>query len=328
MEILRTPDDRFENLPGYPFDPHYVDVPDSEGGQLRIHYVDEGPGDAAPVVLFHGEPTWSYLYRKMIPVLVGAGHRVLAPDLAGFGKSDKPAKKTDYTVARHVEWMRSWLLKLDLHNITFFGQDWGSLIGLTLCALEQNRVDRIMMANGGLPDPRNIDRMVKAATTGSPEPGAFTRWQTWIEKQEKLETGKVISGEIPELAWEGMSTLSLSDEEKAAYDAPFPDGTYQAGALIFPLLAPSGPEDADTIRLFSEAWEVFDRWEKPFLTAYGKADPILGWFDKIFQEHVPGAKGQPHTEFPDGVHFIQEQYGPELARIMNDFMAEDVSIQT
>lgn len=321
MEFVRTPDDRFKNLPDFPFHPHYVEVPDLEDDQLRIHYVDEGPGDAAPVVLFHGEPTWSFLYRKMIPGLIEAGHRVLAPDFIGFGRSDKPTKKTDYTVARHVEWMRSWLLQLDLRNITFFGQDWGSLIGLTVCALEEDRVDRIMLANGGLPDPRNFDRMLEAINSGSSDPEAFTRWQNWIEKQEILEVGKIIAHEIPELKWEGMGVLSLSDEEKAAYDAPFPDATYQAGALIFPLLAPRGPDDVETLKYFTEAWEVFDRWEKPFLTAYGKADPVLGWFDKIFQEYVPGAKGQPHTEFPDGVHFIQEQYGPELTRIMNDLIA-------
>ncbi|MBW2062428.1 MAG: haloalkane dehalogenase [Deltaproteobacteria bacterium] len=320
MEILRTPDDRFSNLPDFSFKANYLEVPDSEGGQLRIHYIDEGPSDAAPVVLFHGEPTWSFLYRKMIPVLVSAGHRVLAPDMIGFGKSDKPTKKTDYTFPRHLEWMRSWLLQLDLRSITFFGQDWGSLIGLTICALEENRVDRIMISNGALPDPRHFERMVEARDTGSDDPEAFTRWQNWIEKQESLEVSKIMTNEIPDLKIEGL-WLKLSDAERAAYDAPFPDATYQAGALIFPLLAPRGPEDADTLRYFTEAWEVFDRWEKPFLTAFGKSDPILGWADKIFQKYVPGAKGQPHTEFSDGVHFIQEQYGPELARIMNDFIA-------
>ena len=321
MEFVRTPDDRFENLPDYPFVPHYLEVPDSEGGQLRIHYIDEGPNDGAPIVLFHGEPTWSFLYRKMIPILVGAGHRVLVPDLIGFGKSDKPTKKTDYTFPRHVGWMRSWLQQLDLRNITFFGQDWGSLIGLTLCALEEDRIDRIMIANGGLPDPRHLERMEQARNAGSGDPDAFTRWQNWIEKQGSLEVSKIMTGEVPELKFEGHVTISLSEEERTSYDAPFPDSTYQAGALIFPLLAPRGPEDIETINYFIEAWEVYDRWEKPFLTAYGKADPILGWFDKIFQEYIPGAKGQPHTEFSDGVHFIQEQYGPELARIMNDFIA-------
>jgi haloalkane dehalogenase len=320
MENLRTPDERFENLPDYPFAPHYLEVPDTEGGQLRVHYVDEGPRDAAPIVLFHGQPTWSFLYRKMIPVLVDGGHRVLAPDLIGFGKSDKPTKKSDYTFPRHLGWMRSWLQQLDLRNITFFGQDWGSLIGLTLCALEENRVARIMIANAGLPDPRHFERIVQARDSGSDNPEAFTHWQNWIEKQESLEVGKIIGNEVPELRWEGVA-LSLSDAEKAAYDAPFPNASYQAGALIFPLLAPRGPEDIETLKYFSEAWDVYDRWEKPFLTAYGKKDPVLGWFDVVFQEYVPGAKGQPHTTFPDGAHFIQEQYGPELARIMNDFIA-------
>jgi haloalkane dehalogenase len=321
MECVRTPDERFEKLPDYAFAPHYLEVPDPEGGRLRIHYVDEGPGNAAPVVLFHGEPTWSFLYRKMIPGLVGAGHRVLAPDMIGFGRSDKPTKMTDYTFPRHVAWMRSWLQQLDLKNITFFGQDWGSLIGLTVCALEQNRVDRIMIANGALPDPRHLERMEQALKSGSDDPDAFTRWQNWIDKQESLEVSKIMAGEIPELHFEDGVSLSLSDAERAGYDAPFPDRSYQAGALIFPLLAPRGPEDAESIQYFVDAWEVFDHWEKPFLTAYGKADPILGWFDVIFQKHVPGAKGQPHTTFPDGVHFIQDQYGPELSKIMNDFIA-------
>ncbi|MBW2092878.1 MAG: hypothetical protein JRI34_12255, partial [Deltaproteobacteria bacterium] len=195
------------------------------------------------------------------------------------------------------------------------------LIGLTLCALEEPRVDRIMLANGGLPDPRHLERMTKARDSDSDNPQAFTIWQNWIEKQESLEVSKLMTGEIAELREPIGPVISLSKAERAAYDAPFPDATYQAGALIFPLLAPRGPEDAETLRYFTEAWEVLDHWQKPFLTAYGKADPVLGWFDKIFQEYVPGAKGQPHTEFPDGVHFIQEQYGPELARIMNDFIA-------
>ena len=320
MEFLRTADSCFEDLPDYPFAPHYIEVPDTEGGKLRMHYVDEGPGDAAPIVLFHGEPTWSFLYRKMIPGLLRAGHRVLAPDMIGFGKSDKPTQKTDHTFPRHLGWMRSWLGQVDVANITFFGQDWGSLIGLTLCALEEDRVARIMISNGALPDPRHPERMEQARQSGSSAPDAFTRWQTWIDKQESLEVSKMITGD-PELGFlEGVSYV-LSEAERAGYDAPFPDHTYQAGAKIFPLLVPRGPEDMETIQYFSDAWEVFDRWEKPFLTAYGKQDPIAGGFDGIFQEHVPGAKGQPHTTFPDGVHFIQEQYGPELARIMNDFIA-------
>ena len=321
MKFKRTPDECFDNLIDYAFQPNYLQVDDCEGGTLRIHYLDEGPKDAAPVVLFHGEPTWSFLYRKMIPGIVAAGHRVLVPDLVGFGKSDKPTEKTDYTVARHVEWMRSWLLQLGLKRITFFGQDWGSLIGLTVCGLEEDRVDRIMMANGGLPDPRHMERMAQASVSGSSDPEAFNRWQSWIEKQESLEVSKLLTGEVPELQIEGLVSLSLSDRERAAYDAPFPDRTYQAGALIFPLLAPSGPEHMETLQLFADAWEVYDRWEKPFLTAYGKADPVLGWFDSIFQEFVPGARGQAHREFPDGQHFIQEQYGPELARILIDYIA-------
>jgi haloalkane dehalogenase len=320
MKTLRTPDERFENLPGYSFAPHYLEVDDTEGGHLRIHYVDEGPENAAPIVLFHGEPTWSYLYRKMIPVLVKAGFRVLAPDLVGFGKSDKPTEKNDYSVERHITYMRAWMQQLDLQNVTFFGQDWGSLIGLCVCAFEQDRIDRIMLANGGLPDPRNLQRMGTVAITESPDPMAFTKWQQWISEREDLPTGQIMANEVPDLEVEGLGCASLSQREKVAYDAPFPDSSYQAGALIFPLLALNSPEQADQFPFFTEAWEIYDSWEKPFLTAYGKADPILGWFDKIFQEHVPGAKDQPHSEFSDGTHFIQEQYGPELAEILVKFI--------
>lgn len=322
MKTLRTPDERFDNLPGYSFDPYYLEVDDTEGGRLRIHYLDEGPKNAAPVVLFHGEPTWSYLYRKMIPVLVKAGLRVLAPDLVGFGKSDKPTEKTDYTIERHITYMRSWMQQLDLQNVTFFGQDWGSLIGLSVCAFEQNRIDRIMTANAGLPDPRNLEKAGKVAFSESTDPMGFNKWKQWISGREDLPTGKVMADEVPDLDVKGLGWKSLSQGEKAAYDAPFPDARYQAGALIFPLLALNSPKKVDQFPFFTEAWEIYDHWEKPFLTAYGKADSLLGWFDKIFQENIPGAKGQPHTEFSDGIHFIQEQYGPELAEILIKFIGD------
>ena len=267
MKALRTPDERFENLPGYPFVPHYLEVDDTEGGRLRIHYVDEGPENAASVVLFHGEPTWSYLYRKMIPVLVKAGFRVLAPDLVCFGKSDKPTEKKDYSVERHIAYMRAWMQQLDLQNVTFFGQDWGSLIGLCVCAFEQDRIDRIMLANGGLPDPRNLQKMFQAGAQ-SPDAMAFAKWHQWISQREDLPTGKIMANEVPDLKIEGFGCASLSQGEKAAYDAPFPDSSYQAGALVFPLLALNSPKQVDQFPFFADAWEIYDNWEKPFLTAY------------------------------------------------------------
>lgn len=301
MKTLRTPDKRFENLEGYPFEPHYVEVDDPDGGHLRMHYVDEGPADGPPVLLLHGEPTWSYLYRKMIPGLVSAGHRVIAPDQIGFGRSDKPTEKTDYTVARHVGWIRQCITSLDLRECTFFGQDWGSLIGLTAVLHEEERFRAIVAANAALPDPSHFDRML-SAQKNSPDPGAFQRWQEWIADREEMAVGRELRQGLVGIPAGAMS--GMTDGEVAAYDAPFPDGRYQAGVLVFPSLADPTP---DAIALYDAAWRVLEKWEKPFVTAYGKADPVLGYFDVVFQEHVPGATGQPHRVFPEGTHFIQEE---------------------
>jgi haloalkane dehalogenase len=303
VKALRTPDERFQNLDGYPFEPHYLEVSDPDGGSLRMHYVDEGPRDGDPVVLLHGEPTWSYLYRKMIPGLVAAGHRVIAPDQIGFGRSDKPTEQSDYSVARHVGWVRECIVKLDLRGATFFGQDWGSLIGFTAALHEEPRFRAIVAANAALPDPAHLDRMA-AAQADSPDAGAFGRWQAWAAAQDHMDVGTGLANGLAGVT-SGMS-IDLSPAEIAAYDAPFPDGRYQAGVLVFPsLIQPErlGPEGA---ALFHAAWRVLEKWQKPFVTAYGKADPVLGFFDSVFQDHVPGAKGQPHRVFPDGPHFIQE----------------------
>ncbi|HXX49596.1 MAG TPA: haloalkane dehalogenase [Myxococcota bacterium] len=315
MDKLRTPDARFANLAGYPFAPHYLEVPDGEGGELRVHYVDEGPRAAAPILLLHGEPTWSYLYRKMIPGLVARGHRVLAPDLVGFGRSDKPAQKSDYTFARHVAWMRSWLRAVDLSRATFFGQDWGSLIGLVLVALEEPRFRACVLANGALPDPAHMERMLEARAA-SPDPDAFGRWQAYAASARELACGDIVA--------EGLAALSapmitgLSPGERAAYDAPFPDASYQAGALVFPSLIEPAKLGAEGVSLFDRAWRVLERWEKPFVTAYGKADPVLGFFDVIFQRHVPGAKGRRHRVFPKGTHFIQEEEAAALVEVIDE----------
>jgi haloalkane dehalogenase len=315
MDVLRTPDSRFANLPGWPFEPHYAEIPDGLGGGLRIHFVDEGPRDAAPVLLLHGEPTWSYLYRKMIPGLVARGHRVLAPDLVGFGRSDKPSEKSDYSFARHVGWMRAWVQALDLSRATFFGQDWGSLIGLTVVALEQSRFRAVVIANGALPDPAHMERMLEARKS-SRDPEAFARWQAFAGSAEKLACGDIVGQGLPSLG--GAMDVGLSTAERAAYDAPFPDASYQAGALVFPsLVAPEklGPEG---VTLFDTAWRVFERWQKPFVTAYGKADPVLGFFDVVFQQHVPGARACKHRAFPKGTHFIQEQEPDALVEVIDE----------
>ncbi len=237
----------------------------------------------------------------MIPGLVAAGHRVVVPDQIGFGRSDKPSEKSDYTVARHVGWMRECIVALDLHDATFFGQDWGSLIGLTAVLHEQERFRAIVVANAALPDPAHFDRMIEAQKNSS-DPEAFTRWQAWAAAQDHMNVGTALAEGLAGV--DNGARIALTPDEIRAYDAPFPDARYQAGVLVFPALANITP---DAMALYDSAWRVLENWQKPFVTAYGKADPVLGFFDTIFQEHVPGAKGQPHRQFPDGTHFIQEE---------------------
>jgi haloalkane dehalogenase len=298
MRALRTPDDRFASLPGYPFEPHYVEVPDPEGGTLRVHYVDEGPAGAAPVLLMHGEPSWSFLYRKMIPIITEAGYRAVAPDLVGFGRSDKPAKRDDYTYQRHVDWMTNFIGQIDLRDVTLVGQDWGGLIGLRLVAENPDRFARVVAANTFLP-------------TGDRDPGdAFLAWQKFSQETETFRVGRIVNG--------GCVT-DLPDDVVAAYDAPFPDETYKEGARQFPLLVPTSPSDpaAEPNR---KAWEVLSEWEKPFLTAFSDSDPVTGGAHRALQAKIPGAKGQAHTTLEGGGHFLQEDVGEELARVVVEFV--------
>ncbi len=294
MKILRTPDSRFENLPGYEFEPNYIDV---DG--LRMHYVDEGPQDGAIVLLLHGEPSWSYLYRHMIPPLRDAGIRVIAPDLIGFGKSDKPASKSDYTYAGHVAWMQQFVETLDLEDITLFCQDWGSLIGLRVAAENEKRFARIALGNGGLP-------------TGDQKlPTAFKVWQNFVRFSPWFPIGKLIQkGTVAE----------LSDAEVAAYDAPFPAAKYKAGARAFPLLVPSTPDDPATVANRA-AWKIFKDWQKPFLTIFSNRDPITRGGQKVWQETVTGAEKLEHVKIRNAGHFLQEDKGPELAEVLIAFIA-------
>ena len=294
MEILRTPDERFAALPGYPFAPHYVEL---DG--LRMHYVDEGPHEADPVLLLHGEPSWSYLYRTMIPVLTGAGHRVVAPDLVGFGRSDKPAQREDYTYQRHVDWTLGLLEALDLQRITLFGQDWGGLIGLRLAVEQEERFARIVAANTFLP-------------TGDRPPGeAFLRWQQFSQTSPAFDVGRLV---------QTATVTDLPADVVAAYDAPFPDDSYKAGARQFPAIVPTAPGDP-AAPANRKAWEALRRWEKPFLTAFSDSDPIMHGGERIFQREVPGAQGQPHIIITGAGHFLQEDKGEELAAIVNKFIA-------
>lgn len=296
MNILRTPDERFAALPGYAFEPHYADLSDG----LRVHYLDEGPSDAPPVLLLHGEPSWSFLYRKMIPVLTAAGHRCIAPDLVGFGRSDKPADQNDYSFQRHVDWMSEVVFdRLDLRDITFFGQDWGSLVGLRLVAADPDRYARVVIGNGGLP------------TGDRPPNKAFLAWQNFAATSEDFPIGGIIAG--------GCATRP-TDDVIAAYDAPFPDDTYKAGARIFPTLVPTSPDDpahdANT-----KAWETLRGFEKPFLCTFSDSDPITKGAERQFIGMIPGTNGQAHTTIEGGGHFLQEDKGEELATVIADFIA-------
>lgn len=300
METLRTPDERFVGLPDYDFAPHYAEIDDLDGGTLRVHYLDEGSADAAPVLLMHGEPSWCFLYRHMIPPIVAAGHRVIAPDLVGFGRSDKPTEMTDYSYARHVDWMRQLLFdRLGLRDITFFGQDWGGLVGLRLVAADPDRYARVVIGNTGLP-------------TGHGAPSeAFMQWQRFSQTAEHFPIGQIINGGC---------TTDLAPEVIAAYDAPFPDDTYKAGARIFPSLVPTTPDDPATADN-QAAWDVLERFEQPFLIAFSDRDPVTKGGDAPFRAKVPGAEGQPHTVIEGGGHFLQEDRGPELARVIVEFIA-------
>ena len=299
MDVLRTPDDQFAGLPDFPFAPHYRDIPSGDGSELRLHYLDEGPADAPETVLcMHGEPSWCFLYRHMIPVLTGAGHRVIAPDLIGFGRSDKPTPRTEYTYARHVEWMTAWLNALDLHDVTLMCQDWGGLLGLRLVAAMPERFRRVVVANTFLP-------------TGDSPPGdAFLAWQKFSQEVETFPTGVIING--------GCAS-DLNADVMAGYDAPYPDESYKEGARQFPLLVPTSTDDPES-GPNRAAWEVLEQFDRPFLTAFSDQDAITAGGDKAFQTRVPGTKGQPHTTIGGGGHFLQEDRGPELARVVNDFI--------
>ena len=290
VELLRTPDERFANLPDFDYEPRYTTL---DG--VRIHHVEVGTG--SPVLLLHGEPTWSFLYRKMIPWLAVAGHRVLAPDLVGFGRSDKPSRRTDYTYQRHVDWMRGWLFANDLREVTLVCQDWGGLVGLRLVAEHPERFARVVAANTGL--PTGEERL----------PKAFFSWQRFSQETAVFDVAQIV---------QGGCAHELTAEERAAYDAPFPDESYKEGARAFPLLVPSSPDDP-AAPANRRAREALSRFEKPFLTAFSDQDPITRGADRFFQELVPGARGQKHATIAGAAHFLQDDAGEELARVVIEF---------
>ena len=288
---LRTPDSAFEGIPDYPFAPNYAEV----GEGLRLHYIDEGQG--RPVLMMHGEPSWSFLYRHII-ARVSPHARVIAPDLIGFGKSDKPVETSDYTYARHVAWMREWFEGLDLTGVVLLCQDWGGLIGLRLVAAYPERFEGVIAANTFLP-------------VGKGKPSeAFVKWRQFSQTVPEFPTGNIL---------QGATVRELSPAEVAAYDAPFPDESYKAGARIFPALVPTELDDPEN-DANREAWEILGKWDKPFVTAFSDQDPITKGGDAAFQERIPGTKGQPHKTLAGGGHFLQEDVPGELADVVLDLL--------
>ena len=298
MSVLRTPDKCFEKLVQFPFEPHYKEIQDIDLGALRIHYVDEGPRNAPVILCLHGEPSWSYLYRKMIPLFTATGFRAVVPDLVGFGRSDKPSQRSDYSYKKHVQWMKDWIDEVGLRDITMLGQDWGGLIGLRLLAENPDLFARFSLSNTFLP----------TGDQGTSE--AFERWRKFSQENEEFDTGSIVN-----LFGRGK----LSGEEVEAYRAPFPSDEYKAGARQFPLLVPTDPDDPaseDNRR----AWQVLMQWNKPALMCFSDSDPITGGGDRAFLKRVPGTKDQPHITLK-GHHFIQEEDGETWAHAVVDWIS-------
>jgi haloalkane dehalogenase len=297
MRILRTPDERFAGLPDFPYEPRYADVPDHAGGTLRMAYLDEGAGPV--VLLLHGEPSWSFLYRHVCKVLIDAGMRVVAPDMIGFGRSDKPAELADHSYARHIEWTRALVEDvLDLRDVTLVGQDWGGLIGLRLVVADPDRYARVVAANTGLPT------------------GDFPMPEAWLRFRETVRTTPVF--DIARGVQAGCRT-TLSEEVRAGYDAPFPDETYKAGPRAMPGLVPTTTSDPET-PANRAAWEALKQWDKPFLVAFSDKDPITGPMAPLFTQLVPGAQGIDHPTVEGAGHFLQEDAGERLGREIVTFV--------
>ena len=327
MEVVRTPEDRFKNLKDYPFRPHFVEIPAGDGSMLRMHYLDEGEGEI--ILALHGQPSWSYLYRKMIPILVTAGYRVIAPDLIGFGKSDKPVNRRDYTYANHVGWVKAFIEALDISDMTLIGQDWGSLIGFRVVAENPERFARVVAANGALPDGTGIpeelapqlNKMLKA-TPALPMLEMFMKLSGPMEDRPPFMYWVRHCDEHPDFHPAEVMKASLAqcdDEEYRAWAAPFPSAEYMAGARQFPSLVPIIP-DNPAIPANKAVWKVLEAWQKPWITAYGDSDPVTRGAEKRFIETVPGAKGQAHVIVKGAGHFIQDDAAAELSTIVIDFM--------
>lgn len=332
MDFVRTPDERFENLKDYPFPPNYTDVDDGEGGRLRMHYLDEGPSDGEVILCMHGQPSWSYLYRNMIPILTKAGYRCIAPDLVGFGKSDKPTSVDDYTYARHVEWVRQLITNIGLRDITLIGQDWGGLIGLRVATENPDLFARIVVANTGLPTgapiPKEMEeevyrkfdetpglppREMMMKMAGATDGFGFFYWVKYCAEYPGFDVTDVI---------QPGDGSSFPEDIQAGYGAPFPDDSYMAGARKFPTLVPILPNN-EAIPANKAAWEVLHRWEKPFITSNSNNDLVTAGSDKKFQDEVPGAKSQKHATINGGGHFLQDARAAELSEVVIGFIKDN-----
>ncbi len=299
METLRTPEERFENLQGFDHEPHYAEVPDGDGGTLRMSWVEAGPADGPVVLLLHGEPTWSFLYRKVMAPLAAAGARAVAIDMVGFGRSDKPARVEDHSYARHVEWVRSIAFDvLDLREVTLVGQDWGGLLGLRLVGEHPDRFARVVAANTGLP------------TGDFDMPEIWWQFRRAVELAAQLDVGRLVAAGCQR---------GLADEVRVAYDAPFPDESYKAGPRAMPLLVPTRPDDPAT-EANRAAWEVLGRWDKPFLVAFSDGDPITGAMAPILKKLIPGTQDLHHPVVEGAGHFLQEDAGERLGEVVVDFL--------
>jgi haloalkane dehalogenase len=315
--VVRTPDERFESLPDFPFEPNYQVIADPEYGDLRMHYLESGPSDGKPVLLLHGQPTWSYLYRKVIPVLADAGQRAIAPDYIGFGRSDKINDRFAYTLDSHIGWICALIQQLDLHDITGVFQDWGGPIGFGVLAREGDRFSRVVAADTACHtcDAELADRLEWAAWAVGDnrvlleEP--FVDWMFATQHNRDFRPSDIVSG---------LATQPMSPEVAAAYDAPFPDETFRAGLRQFNCLIPltRNTPGAQTDRA---SFANLKKWEKPFLTVWAEGDGATRGWDTIFQTEIPGAAGQPHAVIDGANHFIQEDRGPELAKLVNEFIA-------
>lgn len=332
MKVLRTPDEQFDNLEGYPFAPNYLQVDDDDGGTLRMHYLDEGSKDGEVLLCLHGQPMWSYLYRKMIPPFVAAGYRVICPDLVGFGKSDKPSERGDYTYARHVGWLEQLVVGLDLQNVTLVCQDWGGLLGLRVLTANTERFARVVVANTGLPDAKDTPDEMAApmralfatipalapaemgAKMRENENGAgFMYWIKYCDSYPDFRVSDVVS----------MSAFgALPQAQRSAYDAPFPAEEYKQAARQFPSLVPIFPDDP-AIPANRAAWKVLEAFEKPLLTSFGDSDPVTAGGHVRFEKSVPGAQGQKHVLLKGVGHFLQEEAGEQFAEVVIGFCKDN-----